>query len=196
MIVTVTLNPCRDKTQIIEHFTYGGMNRVVESRQDLGGKGINVSVALAGLRVPSICLGFNFERDADELVRTINKYGIKDDFILSPGGIRVNTKVFERDTSVMTEINEKGDFVPQSLFEALKSKVARYSTQVDVIVFSGSAPKGITEECYAELIACARSNAISNNPNIKIILDAEGSLLNNGLKAKPWTLKARFSITD
>ena len=185
MIITVSLNPSRDKTQVIEQFVHGGMNRVLDNRHDLGGKGINVSIALARLGEKPVCLGLNFERDAAELVREINKYGIKDDFILCPGGIRVNTKLFERDSGVMTEINEKGDFVSQDLFEALKAKIADYGSHANIIVFSGSAPKGLHEECYTELIASARKN----NPNVRIILDAEGRLLLNGLRAKPDIIK-------
>jgi len=185
MIVTVTLNPCRDKTQVIERFVHGGLNRVMEGRQDLCGKGINVSVVLAGLGESSVCTGFNFERDADELVKTINNYGIKDDFILCPGGIRVNTKIFERDTGIMTEVNEKGDFVSQAQFEALKSKIAGYGKEADIIVLSGSMPKGMNDECYAELITSARKN----NPNLTIVLDAEGQPLMNGIKARPDIIK-------
>ena len=185
MIITVTLNPCRDKTQVIERFVHGGMNRVLESRQDFCGKGINVSIALAGLGEPSICLGFNFERDAAELVKSVVNCGITNDFILCPGGIRTNTKVFERDTGIMTEINEKGDFVSQELFKALKTKIMEYSGKADIFVFSGSAPKGLNENCYAELISCARSN----NADAKIVLDAEGPLLINGLNEKPDIIK-------
>jgi len=185
MIVTVTLNPCRDKTQVIEHFVHGGMNRVIESRQDLCGKGINVSVALAGLDEPSVCLGFSFEHDAAELSQTLRKYGVKEDFVICPGGIRVNTKVFERDTGIMTEVNEKGGFVSENLFEELKQKVSQYGKEADIIVLSGSVPKGINEECYAELIRAARKS----HPDVKIILDAEGPLLINAIKEGPDIIK-------
>ena len=185
MIITVTLNPSLDKTQAIERFVHGGMNRVLESRQDIGGKGINVSVALAGLGEPSVCLGFNFERGASEIDKAFCNYGINNDFILCPGKVRVNTKIFERDTGIMTEINEKGDVVSQDLFEALKAKIARYAGQADIIVFSGSAPQGLKDECYAELIGSARKS----NPDINIVLDAEGLLLINGIKAGPNIIK-------
>jgi len=185
MIVTVTLNPCRDKTQVIERFVHGGMNRVIESREDLSGKGVNVSIALAGLGAASVCLGFNFERGAAELAETVRRYGIKDDFVLCPGGIRLNMKVLERDTDIMTEINEKGGFVSRELFEALKQKIYEYGKQADMIVFSGSVPKGVDDDCYAELITSARKGA----PGVKVILDAEGPLLVNGLKAVPDIIK-------
>ena len=185
MIVTVTLNPCYDKTQIVEHFIHGGTNRVIESRQDFGGKGINVSIALAGLGVPSVCTGFGFERDAAHLSQNLRGLGIRDDFVVCPGNMRVNTKIFERDTGVMTEINEKGNAVSGEQFEALKSKVSEYGGQADMFIFSGSAPRGIDGECYAELITAARKN----NPNVKVILDAEGPLLTNALKARPDIIK-------
>ena len=185
MIVTVTLNPCRDRTQVIERFVHGGMNRVIESREDLSGKGVNVSIALAGLGAGSVCLGFSFERGAAELSDTVRRYGIRDDFVLCPGGIRLNMKVLERDTDVMTEINEKGGFVSREQFEALKQKVCEYGRQADMFVFSGSAPQGVSADCYAELIGAARKGA----PNVKIILDAEGPLLIDGLKAGPDIIK-------
>ena len=38
MIVTVCLNPAVNKTVTVEHLTVGGVNRVLASRQDPGGK--------------------------------------------------------------------------------------------------------------------------------------------------------------
>ncbi len=43
MVVTVTLNPCIDRTVWIAGFEYGGTNRVRKTRQDVCGKGVNVS---------------------------------------------------------------------------------------------------------------------------------------------------------
>ena len=44
MVTAVCLNPSIDKTLEIDGFTYGGMNRVRDVREDGGGKGINVAV--------------------------------------------------------------------------------------------------------------------------------------------------------
>ncbi|MBQ8027105.1 MAG: hypothetical protein IJ261_03205, partial [Clostridia bacterium] len=53
MITVVTLNPCVDKTVVLEQFKYGETNRVLNSRTDIGGKGINVSLVLKELKTCS-----------------------------------------------------------------------------------------------------------------------------------------------
>ena len=49
MIVTVTLNPAVDQTLVLQRLTLGDTNRVLDSRIDPGGKGINVSRVLREL---------------------------------------------------------------------------------------------------------------------------------------------------
>ena len=48
-IVTVTLNPCVDKTININGFEYGGLNRVTSDVTNVGGKGINCAVVLKSM---------------------------------------------------------------------------------------------------------------------------------------------------
>ena len=57
MVTAVCLNPSIDKTLEIDGFTYGGMNRVRDVREDGGGKGINVSVVASTLGAEAACIG-------------------------------------------------------------------------------------------------------------------------------------------
>ena len=57
MITTLTLNPALDKTAIVENITLGALNRVLETMQSPGGKGINVSKGLARLGNTTRALG-------------------------------------------------------------------------------------------------------------------------------------------
>lgn len=43
MITTITLNPAIDRTVELEKIELGEVNRVKETREDLGGKSINVA---------------------------------------------------------------------------------------------------------------------------------------------------------
>jgi 1-phosphofructokinase len=45
-IITVAMNPSIDKTIVIEKLEPYALNRVISSRTDLGGKGINVAKVL------------------------------------------------------------------------------------------------------------------------------------------------------
>ena len=58
MITAVYLNPCIDKTVEIEKFEYGGMNRVLSSRSNIGGKGVNVSALCKRLDMDARCAGY------------------------------------------------------------------------------------------------------------------------------------------
>ena len=58
MIITVTLNPALDKTIEIDNFKINNVNRIVSTRVDAGGKGINVSKVINELKGQKHCLRF------------------------------------------------------------------------------------------------------------------------------------------
>ena len=49
MITAINLNPCIDRSIQVRGFQCGKLNRVVESRNDASGKGINVGIAVKNL---------------------------------------------------------------------------------------------------------------------------------------------------
>ena len=67
MITTVCLNPCMDRSISIAEFKYGGMNRVVNSRSDAGGKGVNVAVTSARLGLETTCISFLHRNGGKEI---------------------------------------------------------------------------------------------------------------------------------
>jgi 1-phosphofructokinase len=187
MIASITLNPCRDKTLVVSKLICGELNRVLESREDMSGKGVNVSAVLKGLGKETICLGFNFTLGCDDMEESLKKQSIPFDFITCPGKIRTNAKVFEKDSGIMTEINEKGDFVSKKHLELLLEKTKSYclSGKAKMFIISGSAPQGVPDDYYAQIITAVKAI----NPSIPIALDAEGELLRHGIKAGPEILK-------
>jgi hypothetical protein len=92
MITTVTLNPCIDKSVTIEGFTYGGMNRIIDSRIDPSGKGINVAIAYSQLGGQALCTGINYRVNGDLVEQRLDKAGIGHDFVTVNGEVRINHK--------------------------------------------------------------------------------------------------------
>lgn len=183
MVVTVTLNPCIDRTVWIAGFEYGGTNRVRKTRQDVCGKGINVSTALKNLGAETLCLGFNYAENAALLEQSLDEQGIAHDFVEVPGSLRMNLKLFDESRRVMTELNERGGAVDAAAVERLIGKTEQYLDQAELLVLSGSAPQGVPESIYGQLIRLAREKGV------RTVLDASGALFREGLKEKPFLIK-------
>lgn len=183
MITTVNLNPCIDKSIFISDFKYGELNRVIDSRQDVSGKAINVGIAIKKIGRQVECLGFNYKENGKELEHTLQKYDIKHEFVWVEGRLRTNTKILDMSTQVLTELNENGARVTQEDIQALKEVIKRHASKSNTIVIGGSVPIGVYSDIYRKIIS-----GLTDYP-VKIILDAEKELLLEGIKAKPYLIK-------
>ena len=183
MITTVTMNPCIDRMVTIDSFTYGGMNRVLDSRADASGKGINVAIAYTQLGGQALCTGINYKERGNLIVDLLNRKEIAHDFVNADGEVRINHKIYDRSKQVVTELNESGYPIAVVVLENLKEKIKAHSSNSHVLVISGSVPKGVPDAIYRDLL-----NSVSHLP-MKTILDAEGSLLLEGIKERPNIIK-------
>ncbi|MCD8006878.1 MAG: 1-phosphofructokinase family hexose kinase [Oscillospiraceae bacterium] len=184
MITTVTLSPCIDKTVKTGKLNLDAMNRIEPVSLDIGGKGINVSRALSRLGVRSRALGFNFS-GGEAIPEALEAEDVECRFTQCAGSLRTNLKIMETDIGRTVEINESNPCVSSENIENLKSAVARASKDSSMIVLAGSVPKGVGAGIYRELGEIAKEA----NPDIKVILDAQGVLLEEGLKAEPFMIK-------
>lgn len=183
MVVTVTLNPCIDRTVKLKSFLYGSMNRMIDSRREVSGKGINVSLALNNLGVENKALGFVFKDTKDYFLTSLNKLGLSFIGIEENGELRENIKIWNEEDSTTTEINQKGARVNSSNWEDFKVLFKAEIASSSIVILSGSLPQGLEKSAYKELIEIANSNSI------KVILDTEGDALLEGLKASPYLVK-------
>ena len=182
MITTVTMNPCIDKSITVAEFKYGRLNRVLSSRTDIGGKGINVATAYKKLGGDVLCTGINYKNDGDFITDKLNEMNIPHDFVIVSGKLRENLKIVDQSNGYITEINETGYLSSEKSIKELKEKVRILSKRSSLMVFSGSVPKCIESHIYKELInKCDQRTC-------KIILDAECAA-SEGLKAKPYLIK-------
>lgn len=182
MITTLTLNPAVDKTSLVEDITLGGLNRVLETMQSPGGKGINVSKGLARLGSETTVLGIAAGGTGTWIKDYLTDNHIPHDFVEGDGQTRTNLKVFAQSTETITEFNEKGNPVNQGILDRVWQKVRHYAEKSEFMVFSGSVPTGVSNDIYFELITAFKGST-------KIVLDADGILLTQGITAIPYLIK-------
>ena len=182
MICAVCLNPCIDRTVEIEKFTYGGMNRILSSRSDGCGKGVNVALVARELGMESALIGFLFEDNGALIADRLSNAGVSEDCIWLPGQVRTNLKVFDRENARITEINEAGAFIGPEALESMAQKVRQYAEVCDTMVFTGSLPPGCPPDTYKTLIEATQGRC-------RCVLDAEGEKLTRGMEAHPFLIK-------
>ena len=76
MIYTLTLNPSIDHMIDVGDIKRGGTNRAVSEQMRAGGKGINVSLMLRNLGLPSVALGFVAGFTGEEICKEVRQMGI------------------------------------------------------------------------------------------------------------------------
>lgn len=187
MIVTVTLNPALDKTIYVENFRIGEVNRVIDIREDAGGKGINVSNLIISLGGDTIATGAVAGPIGDFIENQLNKLGTKHDFIHTEGNTRTNTKMVDIKNKTHTDINEPGVPLTTEVLEKVEEKIFEHTTEDGILVFSGSVPKNVEKDIYGRLIKKAKEKGI------KAILDADGELLRKGIEAGPYLIKPNIN---
>lgn len=182
-VLTMTLNPCIDKTIYMETFQVGGTNIVRKTVEEAAGKGINVAVGLKHLDVPVKAMGFAYKEDKDKLYGKLDAEQIPYSFVEVEGSLRVNQKIFDESKSEMTECNEKGTPVRQEDVERLLEILQDELVDASILVLSGSVPPGVDKDIYAIMTSMAYE------AGVKVVLDASGELLTEGIKAKPYLIK-------
>lgn len=182
-VLTLTLNPCIDRTEYYDTFQVGATNIVKKAIEEAAGKGINVAVGLKHLDVPVKAMGFAYKEDLYKLYEKLDAEQIPHSFVEVDGHLRVNRKLFDESKSEMTECNEKGMPVTAEDIAALLQMLREELTDASILVLSGSVPPGVDTDIYAVMISMA------NEADVKVILDASGKLLAEGIKEGPYLIK-------
>ena len=181
MIYTITLNPALDYTLKIDNLNLNEINTCKSDCILPGGKGINVSIILNRLGIDSVTLGFISGFTGEEIKRLIEKEKIETNFInLKSENSRINVKILEK--SRETAINLAGPLVESKYIEELYQKLKILKND-DILVISGSIPKGISDDIYENICEKVKGK------NIKIVVDSSKNLLLNTLKYKPFLIK-------
>ena len=180
MIFTLTLNPAIDYVMTLPSFSEGAVNRSAEEELFFGGKGINVSIILSRLGIPSTALGFTAGFTGAAIEQGLSAQGISTDFIRLPSGnSRINVKL---KSTQETEINGSGPSVSQKDLDLLFHKLNTVQSG-DFLVIAGSVPASLPSGIYEQILSRL------SGKGILFAVDAAGSLLTKVLKYRPFLIK-------
>jgi 1-phosphofructokinase len=182
MIVTVTPNPSLDRTYEVPSLDRGEVVRATGERVDPGGKGVNVSraVAAAGRRTVAVLpLG---GAPGALVADLLDAQGIEVAPVPVAGATRSNIALAESD-GVLTKINAPGPLLSAEEQELLLETVRRQSRGADWIACCGSLPRGLAPSWYADLVARAHA------AGVRIALDTSGPALLHALREGPDVVK-------
>lgn len=176
MIYTVTLNPAIDyfmDTAVVP----AQLNRSTAEKIAFGGKGVNVSAMLEKLGCKSKAAVVTGGFTGDALINGIKAESIDLVPLKAQGLTRINVKLTDS-----TEINGAGPVAD----DVTKTALAEFLSDVcagDFAVLSGSVCRGFDTDIYAQV------TAELNKKGALCVIDADGALLAEAVKQKPFLIK-------
>jgi len=191
MILTVTLNPCVDKSVALEKLTLGAFNNALEAHDVAGGKATNVARMAKHLGAPVrslILLGGETGRLVERLIRSDD--GLEPIVVWTEAPTRNIVTIYERDRKRATAYVEPNPAVTESEAAELMAQYARALEGVEIVCFGGSAPDHILDDAYRRMIERAKARGI------RAILDSRGDALRLGLQAAPFMVKPNLVETE
>ena len=183
MIVTVTLNPTLDRTLMIPELCLGEVNRARAVRDDLGGKGVNVSRALQALGLPSTIVALLAGWTGKAMHEGLLAAGFDVVALEVPGETRRNVTLRDEATNQTTKVNEPGPALDPAHAAALAERIAGLARPGDLWAFCGALPPAAPSDFYARLIAIVQA------AGARAFLDTSGAALKHGLPAHPFGVK-------
>lgn len=181
MILSVCPSPSIDCTVEVEQLNVGRMNRIDNKIITYSGKALNAAIGVARLGENSFATGFMYMDNGSLFTETLDKEGVKNSFVWNDGSVRVNYKIVDN-KSMLTEINDRGEEVDESKQNELISLVKTLANNSNVVIMSGSLPKGVKDDFYARIVKSLPKNVVT-------IVDSEGDKLLNAVKEGVYMVK-------
>lgn len=194
MIITVTANPLIDRTLIVSDFQPGRIHRAEQTRETVGGKGINVARILKTMGASVTAVTFAGGGYGDRMVELLRQEDIPTRITRTSSPTRFQVSIQSRGQSLPTDVIDPGSFIETTEKEALISEVEEIlrhaSDNIEWLILSGSAASGPMDDLYRRLAEIASKYEIS------VFLDSYGTIFVEGLKANPLAVKPNLDEAE
>lgn len=181
MIVTCTMNPSLDYyMEFNKDVEQASVNRSTLEYYEAGGKGINVSIVLNNLGIPTKAFGFVGGFTKDFYISLLAKYeNIHPNFVYTNAHTRVNVKIHDKDE--VTDLHAMGPYITHEDMQALVKKTESIYKQ-DYFVLAGN-----TQEWLINDVEDMLKGLIEEG--VKVTLDTNVKIMKDMLEYKPFLYK-------
>ncbi|MBX7254800.1 MAG: 1-phosphofructokinase family hexose kinase [Candidatus Hydrogenedentes bacterium] len=191
MILTVTPNPCVDKTVYVDEIKIGTFMRSSRCTCIAGGKGTNVSRGIAALGRTTRAMVIVGGHSGAHVVEMIEK---QDCIECIPAWVasqtRTITTVLEQTVHRQTAFFEPGSRVTNEEAQGIVETFRNALPGAKVVTFSGTVPDPSIKWLYRELIPIAKK------AQVVALLDSHGPEFALGLEAVPYMVKPNISEAE
>ncbi len=182
MIYTITQSPVLNRTVEVEEIIYDDINEIMEAKNSVGGKGIDISRVIKELGGQSVVLGFIGGYNGIEVEGKLLNEGIVCDFTRINDESQSKIIIYQRKKNLQTLLGTPGPEIKPSEVSALYNKIREVPGE-SYVVLGGSAPKGMSNNFFAQVITTIKEK------NVRVVLDADEEALARGLDAGPFLIK-------
>src|SRR4029453_16030530 len=176
MIVTLTPNPSVDRTIEVDALHRGAGLGARATRVDPGGKGVNVSRALAANHRETTAVLPAGGWEGEQLAALLAPLEVPVVAVPVAGSVRANVSVVEPDGTV-TKLNEPGPRLSPEEIEALTAATVKAAAGAQWLACTGSLPPGPPIDLYAQVLERL------GGASVKVAVDSSGAPLGAALEA-------------
>lgn len=179
MIVTLTANPSIDRAvSLAAPLAVGEVQRALSSREDAGGKGVNVARVVAAAGVGALAVVP--VDDGDPYRELLAATAVPARTLPTTGRVRANLTVTDPD-GVTTKLNLPGAPLDDTGATEIIAGVVEACGDARWLVLAGSLPPGAGDDFYTRVVRSVRSRWGEHSP--KIAVDASGGALRSVVAA-------------
>jgi len=184
MILSVTPNPCVDKTIFIDRLEVGGRIRSEKYTCVAGGKGNNVSRAVRAMghsARPMVIVGGHTGAHVLEMLQQQDR--LKPVPVWVEDFTRTVTTVLEEEPHRQTAFFEPGSHVTPEEYEQVVETFRKVVNHAKVVTFNGTVPHKDIDGLYADLLPIAK------DAGVVTIVDTYGPEFAKVMPNKPYMIK-------
>ena len=159
------------------------MHRATEVVSRPGGKGMIVARGVVRLGGRAALHGFVGGSVGTQISEGCRQLGIEDLHVRIDGETRVTTVLVDTSSGASTVVNEPGPEVTADDVESLVDGLLGAVAEGDLVVCTGSLPRGAPPELYARCVGALRGRGV------RTVVDTTGAALARAVRAAPDVLK-------